>query len=150
MVALSYQCLSQFPEVFRHFTGVSLSEFAYLYQKLVPVYQRRERERLSQHPRQRSLGGGRKYGLSLQDRLLMTLVWLHLYPELEALGSLFDVHKSTASRNTGRILACLQELGEEELGWPPEPPSQKRSLEVVLANVPDGPREALARDRETR
>ena len=80
-MVLSYKHLSQSPQVFRHLTGTSLCEFADLYQKLVPVYRRRECERLNRRRRQRVIGGGRKYELSLQDRLLMTLMWLRLYLE---------------------------------------------------------------------
>lgn len=135
-MVLGYERLSRSPKAFHHFSGVSLTEFAELYRKLEPLHQARERQRLSQHPRLRAIGGGRKYELSLEDRLLMTLMWLRLYLETEALAFLFGVHKSTVSRNTRDILACLRELGEATLGWP-EPPPKGRPLEEALAEYPE-------------
>jgi len=137
-MTLRYEHLLRSPQAFQHFTGVSLTEFAELYRKLVPVYERRQRERLSRRPRQRAIGGGRKHALSLQDRLLMTLIWLRLHLTRETLALLFGVDKSTVSRNTRSILACLRELGEAEAAiGSPEPPHQGRSLEEALTECPE-------------
>lgn len=79
-----------------------------------------------------------KYKLRPVDLLLMALCWSRLYPNPEALGSLFGVDKSTASRDGRRVLRVLRLLGEETLGWP-EPPQrgQGRSLEKLLEECPD-------------
>ncbi|HEC34119.1 MAG TPA: transposase family protein [Chloroflexi bacterium] len=86
---------------------MSIAEFDELYQKLIPVWARSERERLSRPDRKRAVGGGHPYKLGLKERLSMTAVWLRLYLSTEALGFFFDVDKSTASRNTRRLLPCL-------------------------------------------
>ena len=68
----------------------------------------------------------------------MTLIWLRLYLVLEALGYLFGVDKSSASRYTNSVLPVLRQVGEATLGWP-EPPKrgQSKSLDQVWQEHPD-------------
>jgi transposase len=135
---ITYDKLKRKPRAFRSITGMSITEFDELYQRLIPAWARSERERLSRPDRQRAVGGGHPYSLGLKERLLMTAVWLRLYLSTEALGFFFDVDKSTASRNARRLLPCLRLLGDETLGWP-EPPQrgEGRSIEQALHDYPD-------------
>jgi len=135
---ITYDKLNRKPRAFRSITGMSITEFDELYQRLIPAWARSERERLSRPDRQRAVGGGHPYSLGLKERLLMTAVWLRLYLSTEALGFFFDVDKSTASRNARRLLPCLRLLGDETLGWP-EPPKrgEGRSIEQALHDYPD-------------
>ena len=135
---ITYDKLKQKPRAFRSITGMSIAEFDGLYQKLITVWARSERERLSRPDRKRTVGGGHPYRLGLAERLLMTAVWLRLYLSTEALGFFFDVDKSTASRNTRRLLPCLRLLGDETLGWP-EPPQrgEGKSIEQALRDYSD-------------
>jgi IS5 family transposase len=135
---ITYDKLKRKPRAFRSITGMSITEFDELYQRLIPAWARSERERLSRPDRQRAVGGGHPYSLGLKERLLMTAVWLRLYLSTEALGFFFDVDKSTASRNARRLLPCLRLLGDETLGWP-EPPQrgEGRSIEQALRDYPD-------------
>ncbi len=135
---ITYEQAKQKPRAFRSITGMSISEFDELYQKLIPVWVRSERERLDRPDRRRAIGGGHPYALKLRERLLMTAVWLRLYLSTEALGFFFGVDKSTASRNTRRVLPCLRRLGDETLGWP-EPPKrgEGKSIEQALRDYPD-------------
>ena len=135
---ITYDKLKQKPRAFRSITGMSMTEFDELYQKLIPVWARSERKRLSHPDRKRAIGGGHPYTLRLRERLLMTATWLRLYLSTEALGFFFDVDKSTASRNTRRLLPCLRQLGDETLGWP-EPPKrgEGKSIEQALRNYAD-------------
>lgn len=135
---ITYKKLKRKPRAFRSLTGMSISEFEALYRKLLPVWAKFERERLNRPDRKRAVGGGRTYKLKLKERLLMTTIWLRLYLSTEALGFFFDVDKSTASRNTRRLLPCLRLLGDETLGWP-EPPQrgEGKSVEQALHDYPD-------------
>jgi len=135
---VTYDKLKRKPRAFRSLTGMSIGEFEELYRKLIPVWAKAERERLNRPDRKRAVGGGRTYKLKLKERLLMTTVWLRLYLSTEALGFFFDVDKSTASRNTRRLLPCLRVLGDETLGWP-EPPKrgQGKSVGQALRDYPD-------------
>jgi len=133
---INYQRLSQKPKIFKNLTGATIDEFDRVYQQAYPVWQ--EQERLSRPNRQRAIGGGRKYELKFREQLLMTLVWLRLYLNTEALGYFFGVDKSTVSRNTRRVLAALRVVGEGTLGWP-EPPQrgQGKNVAQALAEYPD-------------
>lgn len=135
-MVLNHERLSQSPHAFQNLTGMSTAEFQELYQALHPIYQRRRLERLSRRPRQRAIGGGRSPALELEDQLLMTLIWLRLELTSEALGLLFGVNKSTVSRNTRTVLACMQELGirvEHRSSFP----RRGRRLEDVVRDYPD-------------
>lgn len=135
---INYQRLSQKPKIFKNLTGASIDEFNELYRQTYPVWQQQEQERLNRPNRQRAIGGGRKYELKFREQLLMSLVWLRLYLNTEALGYFFDVNKSTVSRNTRRVLAALRVVGEGSLGWP-EPPQrgQGKNVAQALAEYPD-------------
>jgi hypothetical protein len=135
---INYQDLSQKPKIFKNLTGATIDEFNELYRQTYPVWQQQEQERLSRPDRQRAIGGGRKYELKFQEQLLMTLVWLRLYLNTEALGYFFGVNKSTVSRNTRRVLAAMRVVGEGTLGWP-EPPQRDQGKDVAqaLAEYPD-------------
>ena len=135
---INYQRLSQKPRIFKNLTGATIDEFDKLYQQTYPIWQQQEQERLNRPNRQRAIGGGRKYELKFQEQLLMTLVWLRLYLNTEALGYFFGVDKSTVSRNTRRVLAALRVVGEGTLGWP-EPPQrgQGKNVAQALAEYPD-------------
>ena len=125
-------------DVFKNLTGVSANEFDRLQWEVAPVWAEGERKRLSRPDRQRAIGGGRDYTLDLKEQLLMTLVWLYLSLNTEALGFFFGVDKSTASRNTRRVLTALGQLGETPSGWP-EPPKrgQGKNIEQALRAYPD-------------
>jgi IS5 family transposase len=135
---IKYQGLSQKPKIFKSLTGVTLSEFKELYGQSYPVWYQQEQDRLNRSNRQRAIGGGRKYELKYREQMLMTLIWLRLYLNTEALGYFFKVDKSTVSRNTRRVLAALRVVGEETLGWP-EPPKrgQGKTVEQALREYPD-------------
>ena len=130
--------LSKKPQLFKSFFGITVTEFDELHHKLGPVWAGNEINRLSQRQRQRAVGGGSDYKLDLCGRLLMTLMWLKLYLNMDALGFFFGVDKSTASRNVRNILTSLRQLGDETLGWP-EPPKrgQTKDLDQALADYPD-------------
>jgi transposase len=135
---ITYRELTKNPRVFKSLTGVTVSEFSELYDKVQPLWLHNEIERLSRRDRKRAIGGGRDYTLKLKERLLMTLVWLKLYLTVDALGFFFGVSGSTASRNTRNILPVLHQLGDETLGWP-EPPKRRqgKNIEQALQEYPD-------------
>jgi hypothetical protein len=135
---LSYAHIIKWPSSFRSLTGISLKEFDQLYEKFVPIWEQNERKRLSRSNRRRAIGGGRPYELDLRTLLVMTLIWLHLYLNMETLGFFFGVHKSAISRNTRRVLPVLRQLGEDTVWWK-EPPDrgQGRNMTEVLAECPD-------------
>jgi CRP-like cAMP-binding protein len=135
---ITYAMLKKKPHVFKNLTGVRANEFDRLQWEVAPVWAEGERKRLSRPDRRRAIGGGRDYTLDFKEQLLMTLVWLHLSLNTEALGFFFGVDKSTASRNTRRVLTALDQLGKIPSGWP-EPPKrgQGKNIEQALHAYPD-------------
>ena len=84
---------------FRSFSGLEVSEFDSLYERLRPDYEESERERLSRPNRKREIGGGGKFKLSLRDRLLMLLVYYRLYATFTLVGFLFDLDQGNVYRD---------------------------------------------------
>ncbi len=135
---LTYYRIRDKPRLFKSFFGVTVAEFDTLYAQLLPVCSQLELQRLGQRQRQRAIGGGRTYGLSLRDRLLMTLMWLKLYVNNDVLGYFFGVDAATVSRNVRNILPALRVLGAATLGWPPPPQrGETKNLAQALQAYPD-------------
>ncbi len=86
---LTYEILRQKPQSFKNLTGISIDEFDELLGKAIPVWTEGEQKRLNRPNRQRAIGGGHNYTLDLQAQLLMTLMWLHLSRNTEALAFFF-------------------------------------------------------------
>jgi hypothetical protein len=129
---IRYSALKKKPSILTGFAGVTATEFEELEAKAEPIWLEREMKRLERPDRQRAMGGGRSQTLRFREQLLMTLIWLRLYLVLEALGYLFGVDKSSASRYTNSLLPVLRQVGEETLGWS-EPPKrgQSKNLDKV-------------------
>jgi hypothetical protein len=135
---IRYHELKKNKRVFKGFTGVTVKEFEELETKSEELWIEQEKKRLSRSNRKRAEGGGRQKTLLFRDQLLMTLIWLKLYLILEALGYLFGVDKSSASRYINSVLPVLRKVGEGTLGWP-EPPKrgQGKGLDKVYSENPD-------------
>lgn len=127
-----YEVLKKSPAAFENLTGIGLGEFAELYRELVPLWTDGEHERLSRANRRRAIGGGHPYTLTLEDQLLMTLLWLRLRLNTIALSFLFGVDKATVSRNTRRMWRILPQLNEPTPAWP-QPPERGHSKNLGRA-----------------
>ena len=89
-------------------TGLYVPEFDKLITDLLPNYMEAERARLDRPDRQRAMGAGHPFELDERDHILLTVVWLRVYPTQEVLGYLFGVSDSTVSRTIGRVLPVLE------------------------------------------
>ena len=148
-----YADLQPHPKVFRSVTGVDLGEFASLLRDFEAAAQTRraasDRTRGGQ-PRRRAPGGGRRPRLAICDRLLMSLIWLRVYPTYEVLGYFFGLDQSNAYRNVAAVLAVLETLGEFPFDRPDRDP-QRRPLASPAAVMDAFPEVRLVIDtREQR
>jgi IS5 family transposase len=101
--------LSRQPKHFQSFTGLKVEPFQELVAALSPVYAKLQRERLKKVKRQRKVGGGRKFELGLEERLLLTLIYLRLYVSQTLLGYMFDLDDSNVSREINqRMIPSLK------------------------------------------
>ena len=125
---LTYEKLQRKPNHFQAFTGVSVAQFAEILNALRPVYAELEEERLTRPDRKRKIGGGRNFTLSLEDRLLVTLMYFRLYMSYALLGYLFNLDGTNVGREINqRMLPVLLSIlpvpmQDELLSGHAEPP----------------------------
>lgn len=73
-----------------------------------PVYAEFEKERLTRPGRKRKIGGGRNFNLSLEDRLMVTLMYFRLYVSYALLGYLSHLDGTNVGREINqRMLPAL-------------------------------------------
>src|SRR3712207_4421319 len=101
---LRYSQLKLHPNVIHSLTGLRLLEFEQLVQDVRPLFASAERQRHSRPERKRAIGGGRPFSLPIQEHILLTVIWLRLYPTHEVLGFLFGVSHPTVSRILSRVV----------------------------------------------
>ena len=95
------------PRLFRMLTGVSPEVFQGILKDLRPLWKEARQKRLYRKNRQRRIGAGLKFSLSLQSRLLCLLMYYRTYVSQGFLGILFNVDDSTVSRNIRLIQPLL-------------------------------------------
>ncbi len=134
---MRYIHLSQHPNVFQAVTGLRVTEFDDLAADVLARYADQEAARLTRPDRQRAMGGGHPFELSLRDHLLLTVVWLRVYPTHEVLGYLFGVSDSTVSRLIGRVLPILEQAGRDTMRLPDPGRKRRRSLDDLLRDTPE-------------
>lgn len=102
--------------IFRSVTGLKVEEFQEYIEPLAMELAQKENGRLEKVAnRQRAVGGGRRHDLSWINQLLLTLIWLRLYPTYEVLGYLFSISDSSAYRIVKRGLPLLEASGRVEI-----------------------------------
>jgi IS5 family transposase len=132
----TYEALSRSPNAFRSLTGLNPAEFETLRADFTRAQQRHraaaDRTRAGK-PRQRAAGAGHPHRHDDRHRLLLTLVWLRVYPTYELLGFYFGLHKRNAQLNVRAVLAVLDTLGD----FPFDRPSRDRRPLATPAQVMD-------------
>jgi hypothetical protein len=134
---MRYHYLSQHANVFRACTGLYVSEFDQLIEEVLPLYVAAEEARLHRPNRQRAPGGGRSSELALRDQILLTVIWLRLYPTQEVLGYLFGVSDSTVSRTIQQVLPVLEAAGRDTMRMPDPGKKRRRQLDELLQELPE-------------
>lgn len=105
---LTYEKLQRKPKYFQAFTGVTVAQFDEILKALRPVYAEIEYERLRRPNRERKIGGGRNFTLSLEERLLVTLMYFRLYISYALLGYMFELDGTNVGREINqRMLPAL-------------------------------------------
>jgi len=118
-------------------TGLQLSEFDELIQAVVPKYAEAECERLSRPGRKRDIGAGHPFALSERDHILLTVVWLRVYPTHEVLGYLFGVSDTAARSVIERVLPVLERAGRDTMRLPDPGRKRRRKLDELLHDTPE-------------
>ncbi|MCA1555013.1 MAG: transposase, partial [Chloroflexi bacterium] len=108
-----------------------------LVDELQPAYVKAERKRLRRPTRQRAIGAGRRYELSFVNQLLLTIIWLRVYPTHETLGYLFEISDSTARRAIMALLPLLEQSGRDTMRMPDPGKHKRRDLDALLKDLPE-------------
>src|SRR5687768_2916688 len=93
--------LREVPAVFRAMTGLRIEEFDALARDVVPrvtAAAAAEPDRRRGRQRRREAGGGHPFTLSFRVQVLLTVVWLRVYPTSPVLGFLFGISHPTVLR----------------------------------------------------
>ena len=100
---LNYTKLARKPEQFLRFTGMTVTQFDFLYNSIKKQYKTTEKKRLSKRKRIRDDGAGRPFKLSVRDRILMLLIYCRCYTSYDLLEYMFEVDSSTVCRDIAKI-----------------------------------------------
>jgi hypothetical protein len=134
---MRYIHLTQHPNVFYSVTGLCVAEFDELLADVLPQYANQEQQRLERPDRQRAIGAGHPFELNVRDHILLTVVWLRVYPTHEVLGYLFGVSDSTVSRLIKRVLPVLEAAGRDTMRMPDPGKKQRRTLDDLVQDTPE-------------
>lgn len=134
---MRYEYLSQHATVFQKCTGLSVDRFDQLVEEVLPLYREAEARRLNHPQRPRAVGAGHPFELELRHHLLLTVIWLRLYPLHEVLGYLFGVSDATVSRLIERVLPLLEASGRDGMRLPDPGKKRRRQLPELLKDIPE-------------
>lgn len=134
---LQYAKLTTYPAVFRSLTGLTVAQFDLLLADALPRYREAERIRHTRPDRLRDIGGGSQFTLALRDHILLTVVWLRVYPTYPVLGYLFGVSEYVAQRARKRVLPILEAAGLDTMRLPDPGRGHRRTLDDLLRETPD-------------
>ena len=132
---LTYEKAIKSPKLFRSITGMTRPQFDLLYADVEAKYNEAETARLSKRPRERNIGAGRRFALSLKDRLLMLLFYYRTYTTQVVCGMVFNVGQATVSRD----ISYLEPVVRTCIPIPEkmhEAASKAKSMEDLEAMIP--------------
>jgi hypothetical protein len=104
------------PGLLQRIIGVKPRLLNLLVEKVAPLWEKAEEERLSKRSRKRNIGGGNKYKLgTVRNLVLIVLFYYKQYPTQELLGVLCNLHQSNISRLLKKMLPLIEEAADPEL-----------------------------------
>jgi hypothetical protein len=134
---LRYERLQRFPSVVKSMTGLRVDQFDALIVDVLPRFHAAEAARLSRPNRKRAIGGGPGFDLDPRNQILLSVIWLRLYPIHEVLAYLFGISDTTVGRAIGRVLPLLEASGQDTMRMPDPGRKRRRSLDALLNDTPE-------------
>jgi len=134
---LRYERLQRYPTVFKSMTGLRVAQFDEVVTDILPRFRAAEYTRHDRPDRKRAVGGGPSFDLDPRNQILLTVIWLRLYPIHEVLAYLFGVSDTTVGRAIGRVLPLLEASGKDTMRMPDPGKKRRRSLDALLADTPE-------------
>lgn len=115
---LTYRKLFNNPGKLLRFTGLTVIRFEILVERLEPLWIKKEEERLTREGRIRSIGAGRKYHLSsIEDKLLLILVFYRAYLSHEVLSWIFNLDSSNICRLIKKLVPLIESIADPTLSF---------------------------------
>ena len=118
-------------------TGPRVAQFDEVVTDILPRFRAAEYTRHDRPDRKRAVGGGPSFDLDPRNQILLTVIWLRLYPIHEVLAYLFGVSDTTVGRAIGRVLPLLEASGMDSMRMPDPGKKRRRSLDALLATTPE-------------
>lgn len=136
---IRYYQLKLHPNVLHSLTGLRPAEFETLVRDVRPLFRAAQHKRLTEHRpnRIRAVGGGHPFALLFEEQILLTVMWLRLYPTHEVLGFLFGVDPTTVSRLLRRIMPLLAQAGKDTMRMPDPGRKHRRHFDELLRDLPE-------------
>ncbi len=138
---LTYKKFFNNPGKLLRFTGLTVIQFKTLSERLIPLWREREKTRLSRNDRIRSIGAGRRYRLSsLEDRLLLILLFYRTYCLYEILGWIFHLDSSNICRMINKMKPLIEQAADPTLRFALKTIKHKRKkmgMEEFIRTYPD-------------
>ena len=107
---ITVEKLSKKPTLFLSFTGIPVDDFQILVHQMKETRPEYEKKRLNRPERKRVVGGGRQFRLSLEEQLLLLLMYYRLYSTYALLGFLFNLDESNIYRNIAYIKPLFKQF----------------------------------------
>jgi hypothetical protein len=124
---LNYDVLSKKPSNFKNFTGLEVPEFDALSFKIQEKYDAYQEKRLARDDRKRTVSAGHPFKHSLTNRILILLLYYHMYPSSTLLGYLVDLSQTSVLKN----IRNLEPLVSEVLPLPKKQHDKIKRLQTV-------------------
>ena len=105
---LGFDKLASNARRFKMLMGMSPQKFDLLLVKVEKMYPEEERKRLSKRSRQREIGAGRRFALSLRERILLLLFYYRTYATQDVAAEVFGVGQATVSRSIEQIAPVVK------------------------------------------
>lgn len=113
---LTCQKLFNKPNKLMRFTGLTVEQYRVLVEKLQPLWERSEFKRLWSIKRKRAIGAGRRYRLiTLEDKLLVILLWYRTYSVFELLSWIFQLDATNVGRLIKKLTSLVEKAADPEL-----------------------------------
>lgn len=97
-------------------TGLNPEQFQELTERIKPLWQAAERQRLFRPDRVRHIGAGHPYHLkSIEEKLFCALLWYKLYPSFWFLGLIVGLDAANAHKLVQKIRPILEEAADPQL-----------------------------------
>lgn len=136
-------------------TGLTVQQFDSLSKEIKKNYKTTEQKRLSKNKRERKIGAGHKFDLSLKDRILMLLMYYRMYTTYDMLGMIFDLDKSNVARN----IRYLEPAVKQSIPIPAKKYADSKKLKTIqelqqffpdLIAITDGTEQQIPRPKDRK